>query len=170
MIDYFKKLKRAIDNINDFEIERIVDELNKCKKKGKTVFIIGNGGSASTAEHWVNDFMRKGVTAFALTNPALITAIGNDFGYEDVFMEQFKVFLSKDDLVIAISGSGNSANIVKALIYAHDNGNRCIGILGMDGGEAKKFCDVTMRINSNDYGIIEDTHLSIGHYLSRRIK
>ena len=170
MIDYFKKLKRAIDNLNEYDIENVVDELKACKERENTVYVIGNGGSASTAEHLVNDFIKFGrIKAFALTNLAIITAIGNDLGYDNVFVEQLAGLLEKGDLVIAISGSGNSENITKALVSSMNNGTKCIGLLGMDGGHAKEYCDLVIRINSNDYGIIEDLHLSVGHYLSRRI-
>ena len=144
--DYFDGLHKVIDDLKTEEIEAVIEKLLDAYDRGGTVFIFGNGGSASTASHFVNDF-NKGLCKdsskkFKLQclndNISSMLAIANDISFNDIFKEQLKNFLKPEDLVIAISGSGNSHNVVDAIAYANEIGVETIGLVGYDGGEIKK--------------------------------
>jgi D-sedoheptulose 7-phosphate isomerase len=135
------------------------------------IFIFGNGGSASTSSHFCCD-LNKGVSygkhkkfhAHSLTdNMATITAYANDTSYDDVFVEPLKNFLNPGDLVIAISGSGNSKNVIKAVEYANSMGNRTAGITGYNGGKLKQIATLSVNANVNDMEISEDIHMILCH-------
>jgi len=155
-------------------IERIFDLVKESRIKKRRIFLIGNGGSASTASHFVCDLNKtakiKGLNrsqAFALNdNAPLVFAISNDISYDSVFEEQLKNFLEKDDLVIAISGSGNSENIIKAVNYANEKGAITIGLTGFDGGRLKKICKECLVVPSDKMYHIEDVHLTINHLIT----
>ena len=171
---YYNELIEILKEVDVESIENVLNVLRNASDNGKTIYVIGNGGSASTAEHYVNDFMKiGGLKAVSLTNISVITALGNDISYEDIFVEQLKTVMSDGDVVIGITGSGNSMNIVKALEYVRDNKGVAVGILGFDGG---KCLDVLrgencnhVLIKSRDYGYVEDVHLSLSHCLSRNV-
>jgi len=173
---YYDGLKQVIESLDEGEVNRVLSVLIDCKKRGGVVYLIGNGGSASTAEHWVNDLMKIGeLRVVALTNISMITALGNDLSYEDIFIEQLNVMLKKGDVVLGISGSGNSMNVVKAMEYVRDKGEIAVGILGFRGGRIKEILEEYekgsyVHVKSEDYGFIEDLHLSLGHYFARRLK
>ena len=169
--DYVNGLINVAKVIDEHQIENVFKELEKAKLNKKNVYICGNGGSASTAEHWVNDFIKiGGVRAFSLTTLPVVTAFVNDKSYDSVFEEQLKVLLGLEDVVIGISGSGNSKNVVNALKYSIENNGRSVGILGFDGGLSKQFCHANIITPTKDYGILEDLHMSIDHYLVRKLK
>ena len=174
---YLLKILSAIesDAFNDY-IQLLLD----VAKSGKTIYIIGNGGSAATASHYANDisFGVKSVTcglkAISLTdNNAVLTALGNDYGYEHIFSKQLEKLMVKGDILIAISASGNSENIVSALNFVRNFGNKIVGISGFDGGYLADNSDVSLLVSSNkgEYGPVEDVHSIIGHitgtYLAR---
>ena len=162
----FEKIQEYLENsiscLNSLKseysdrIERIFDLVKESRIKKRRIFLIGNGGSASTASHFVCDLNKtakiKGLNrsqAFALNdNAPLVFAISNDISYDSVFEEQLKNFLEKDDLVIAISGSGNSENIIKAVNYANENGAITIGLTGFDGGSSVVPPDLVTTENS----------------------
>ncbi|OGS04756.1 MAG: hypothetical protein A3G41_02210 [Elusimicrobia bacterium RIFCSPLOWO2_12_FULL_59_9] len=159
----------------DLEIlGRIAEVLEGARKEGRQVLIIGNGGSAATASHMANDLAKtaavkgqKRIKAIALTdNVPIITAIGNDMSYDDVFSEQLDFMVSAGDVVILISGSGNSPNVVKAAQLARQRGAVTIGLLGFSGGKLKSMVDYPLHIASDHYGVVEDIHLSINHILA----
>ncbi len=177
--NYFTQLKSAIEQINPADIQEIADILYKAYQDGKTIYLIGNGGSASTSSHiaidigkgTLNNFYdkkEKRIRIIALTdNVAAITAISNDLSYEDIFVEQLHNLINPGDIVIGISGSGNSPNIIKGLMHAKAEGAVTIGFLGFhDGGRAKEFVDFDITIQSKHYGVIEDLHMSLGHILT----
>lgn len=175
---YLEELKFCINEIDVNEIKEIVDFIMLAYENDKQIFIIGNGGSASTSSHFACD-LGKGVNVegkkrfkvFSLTdNIALISAIGNDISYDDIFSEQLKNHINEDDIVIAISASGNSKNIVKAIDIAKENKAKIIGLSGFYGGYVKENSDFNLHINSFNYGIVEDLHLSFDHMISQEIK
>ena len=172
--NYHQKLKQLINNLDKGQFNKVLNTIIECKNGKGTVYIIGNGGSASTAEHWVNDLVKiSGIKAVSLTNISVITALGNDISYDDIFVEQLKIFLEDKDIVIAITGSGNSPNIVKALRYVKENSDaKMVGILGFDGGECLKILedDPYILIKSNDYGLVESLHLCLIHYFAKSIR
>jgi len=179
-LSYIENLKQVISELDFSELERIIDELLKARNQRRRIFIMGNGGSAATATHFICD-LNKGTIDFsnenflrfkamALSdNLSIITAIGNDISYDDIFIEQLKNFLSRDDIVIGISASGNSPNIVKALQYAKSNGAITIGFLGFSGGKAQKLVDYSIVFKSYNYGIVEDGHLILVHMITQII-
>jgi len=123
------------------------------------VYLIGNGGSAANAIHIANDLISKGIKAQALLDIATVTAIGNDYGYEFIFSKQIEVFGEKGDLLVALSGSGNSINIIKAINEANDKGMRVISILG--GGNAQHLCEHILTDSNMQKS--EQRQLEIGH-------
>ncbi len=176
--NYFKELKKTIDEISVEDIKKITNILYNAYKKNKQIFIIGNGGSASTASHFACDLSKgtlqriydekeKRFRVISLTdNVAHLTALANDLDYNDIFSQQLKNLVNPDDIVIAISGSGNSQNILNAVDTALKSGAITIGFLGFDGGKLKDKVNYYIHIASNHYGRIEDLHLVLSHLIS----
>ena len=147
-------------------------------REDRQVFVIGNGGSASTASHMACDLAKNiypanagpGVRRFraqSLTdNMALITAIANDCGYDQIFAQQLSYYLRAGDLVIAISASGNSPNVLAGLAFARATGARTAALLGFGGGAARALADVAVVVDSDDYGHVEDAHLVLNHLVT----
>jgi D-sedoheptulose 7-phosphate isomerase len=152
-------------------LESIINVLQKAQKNGKTIFTFGNGGSGSTASHFVSDLLKTAITkgnkrfaAISLVdNTPVNLAWSNDQSFDAIFIEQLKNFLKKNDVVFAFSGSGKSKNVIQAIKYAKKNNATCIGFTGMDGGELKKICDLCIIIPSSNMLTIESTHLIICH-------
>ena len=152
-------------------LESIINVLQKAQKNGKTIFTFGNGGSGSTASHFVSDLLKTAITkgnkrfaAISLVdNTPVNLAWSNDQSFDAIFIEQLKNFLKKNDVVFAFSGSGKSKNVIQAIKYAKKNNATCIGFTGMDGGELKKICDICIIVPSSDMLTIESTHLIICH-------
>jgi D-sedoheptulose 7-phosphate isomerase len=172
---YLALLNNTLNKVNEGEILKIVDLLLETYIKSSKVFIMGNGGSGSTASHFACD-INKGVSCklakrfkvISLNdNLPTILAYANDMSYDDIFVEQLKNFLENDDLVIGISGSGNSLNVLKAIDYANGIGATTIGITGFDGGELKKLAKHNFNIPVNDMQITEDVHLLLTHILMK---
>jgi len=177
--DYLEDLKKTIDSIDVGEIEKIARVLLKAYKTGRRVFILGNGGSASTASHMACD-LGKGTLknvynpkenrfqVISLTdNVATMTAFANDLSFDDMFVQQLHNLVGKGDVVIGISGSGNTPNVIKALIYAKSQGAVTVGLLGFGtGGKARDLVDYQITIKSSNYGIVEDLHLVLDHILT----
>jgi len=177
-LDYFERLNETLTKIKIDELEKLEEIIFDAYKDNKTIFVIGNGGSASAATHWACDFSKgtrvegkKPLRCISLTdNIAIMTAISNDISYEDLFVEQLKVFFSPGDILIGISASGNSENIVKALQYCKDNGGVAVAIVGFTGGKCKEEANHIVYIQNNEYGIVEDIHIIIDHMISQKIK
>ena len=150
------------------KIEKISNILQNAKNNKKKIFLFGNGGSGSTASHLVCDFAKfKKLKAFALTdNIPLITAWSNDENYDVVFKEQLRNLAEKDDVVIGISGSGKSKNIIEAVKLAKENGCITIGFAGFDGGILKNVADVCIVVKINNMQHSEDMHLLVGHLIA----
>lgn len=176
--NYFNELKKEMDNISNEDIKKVTDVLYDAYKKNKQIFIIGNGGSASTASHFACDLSKGTLQRIydekekrfrvlsATDNVAIITAFGNDLGYDNIFSQQIKNLITPGDIVIAITGSGNSPNILSAIEMATRVGAVTIGFLGFDGGKLNKMVDYSIHVPSNNYGRIEDLHLVLSHLIS----
>ncbi|MCH1552879.1 MAG: SIS domain-containing protein, partial [Balneolaceae bacterium] len=144
---------------------------------GKRIFTCGNGGSASTASHYITDWNKmanlatgKPFRGICLSdNMGLVTAYGNDISYEEVFAGQIKSLADSGDLLVVVSGSGNSPNILRAIKTARDFGLSVVGVLGYDGGKAKDMCDEVFHAVTWDMQIAEDIHLSFGHMVMKSI-
>ena len=154
-------------------VVRLAEDLRECWRTGRQVFLCGNGGSAGNAAHMANDFLypvskRKGsgVRARALSeNAAVITCLGNDEGYDEIFSFQLAALATKGDLLLAFSGSGNSRNVLRALEEARRLGMKSYAILGYSGGRAKGLADVPIHVPIDDMQIAEDTQTIICHMI-----
>lgn len=172
---YVTRLKLLLDQVDDSIVNSIVQCLEKTIINKSRIYIMGNGGSASTASHMVNDLgaglRRRNIKNFDVIsladNVAVTTAIANDIGYENIFYMQLEGLLKPEDLIIAISCSGNSPNIIKAVEYAKNIGSTIIGITGFDGGDLKKLSDVNFHIDApkGEYGLVEDMHMILDHII-----
>ena len=159
----------------DFEkIGEFINVILKAREEGRNMFFLGNGGSASTANHFANDLSagtrswKKPFKAISLTsNTAILTAIGNDSGYDEIFSQQLKTHLSPKDIVVAISASGNSPNVIKAIEYANSQGAYTVGLTGFNGGKLKEISQLSLHVSSNkgEYGPVEDIHMIFDHLL-----
>jgi D-sedoheptulose 7-phosphate isomerase len=165
-MEYINKVRDALSLIDEGEIARVVHLIKNCKGN---IFVFGNGGSGATASHFTQDMNKKTDSKFICLNDnvASILAIGNDDGFENVFKFQLKSLLQKDDMVIGISCSGNSPNIIVAIIYAKHFGHLTIGISGFDGGELRHMVDHSIHVPSKDMQVCEDLHLVICHTIMR---
>jgi len=173
--DYLVRLKRILDNIDTEVVSDIVDALELTLVNKSRIYIIGNGGSSATASHMVNDLgaglRRRDIVNFDVVslgdNSPVVSAIANDIGYENIFFMQMKGLINSNDIVIAISCSGDSPNIVKAVDYAKGLGCKIIGITGFDGGYLKSISDISFHVNApkNEYGLVEDVHMILDHII-----
>ncbi|RQM71731.1 SIS domain-containing protein [Aeromonas hydrophila] len=172
---YLVRMANTLLSIDSDNIEKIILRLETCHHKNGTIYVIGNGGSSATASHMANDFSvglkLRGIRNFNIIsladNVPVCTAIANDIGYENIFYAQLVDKLTSDDVVIAISCSGNSPNIVKASKYAIEIGSTLIGLTGFDGGTLKQICDINYHVDTEkgDYGIVEDVHMILDHII-----
>lgn len=180
---YLKYLQSLIGKVDHDEVARFIRLLLEARERGATVFFIGNGGSASTASHFANDIAigtndyEKPFRVVSLTdNAAIMTAIGNDFGFEEIFSRQLRVLGKSGDIVVAISASGNSPNLVRAFEYALSAGIHTVAITAFDGGRLKQMADSGVHIPTGpkEYGPAEDVHMILDHlvgaYLMRFVK
>jgi len=172
---YKSSLKSQIDIIDTLELEKTINELIRCEKSGSNVYIIGNGGSAATASHMENDLgvglKRREILDLNIlslsNNVSVISALANDVGYENIFYWQIKDKIKKSDILIAISCSGSSPNILKAVKYAKDFGTTVVGLTGFDGGQLLNLSDINFHVDTEkgQYGIVESMHVILNHML-----
>jgi D-sedoheptulose 7-phosphate isomerase len=169
--DYSRRLQEVLAKADWSGVHKLAQGMLECWQKGSRVFLCGNGGSAGNAIHLANDFLygvsKKtggGLKVMALSaNSAVITCLANDVGYDHIFSEQLAVLAEKDDLLIVLSGSGNSKNIVCTLEQARLMGVRSFAILGFSGGKSKEIADVAIHFAVEDMQIAEDLQLIVGH-------
>jgi len=176
---YVSELEEILDSIDVKTVENIRDILIEARENNKNIFVIGNGGSASTASHIANDLSKgvlghtgeKNIKRFKIIsltdNVSILTAWSNDTGYDKSFSEPLKALINKDDVLIAISASGNSENVLNAVEVAKQTGARVIGLSGFDGGKLEKESDICLTAKINKYDVAEDIHLIISHILTR---
>jgi D-sedoheptulose 7-phosphate isomerase len=171
--DYLDKLHIAVNALPRDLITELGELLLRAYRDGKQVFTLGNGGSASTASHMAADLakntidqnMRRFRILSLNDNASLLTALANDLGYENVFSEQLKNLIRAGDVLIVISASGNSPNVLNAIRYAQERSAQVAAILGFDGGQSAKLADLAIVVRSEHYGIVEDLHLAINHIM-----
>ena len=174
---YFERLKNTLDLLNTDTVQQIVDAILNCRELGGTMYIFGNGGSAANSSHIAGDFlkgisygMEKRFKVLCLNdNMAGTTAITNDLSYDEVFIEQLKTFMIPGDVVIGISGSGNSENVVRAIKWAREKGGKTIAMVGFKGGKLKDLAEIVMQVPVNDMEITEDVHTMIFHAVKQEI-
>lgn len=176
--DYIDGVKRCLSEISAGEVQAAIDIILSAYHKNKCVFVLGNGGSAATASHFALD-LSKGtrvegknhLRAMSLTdNVPLMTALSNDISYASVFKEQLVSFLSEGDVVICITASGNSPNVLEAARYAGSKRATTIGLIGFGGGRLKEIADIAITISSKSYRQVEDTHMVLAHLISQEVE
>lgn len=179
---YLEGLKTVLDTLSLDDLDGVIECLHAAYVRGSQVFIIGNGGSASTASHMACDLgktvLRKAPDPYAkrfrvvaLTdNVALLTAWANDASYNTVFAEQLRNVASPGDVLIAISASGNSPNVARAVSAARELGMTSVALLGFDGGVTKTIADLSLVVESASYGYIEDAHLVLNHLITSHLQ
>jgi D-sedoheptulose 7-phosphate isomerase len=176
---YLSRVFDAVQSIEVAQLEQLATVIDRTVSSQGQVFFIGNGGSAATATHYVNDL----VMAYARTNrvlrtssltdnPALTSGIANDYSFEEIFEYQLRALGVPGDLVVAISASGNSPNLLRAIDYANSAGIGTAAVLGFDGGKLKEMVDVVVHVTTQlgDYGPAEDAHLIINHAVSALLR
>jgi D-sedoheptulose 7-phosphate isomerase len=172
---YLEDFSALLKKVDQKEVDALVDLLTEAYKNDRFIFIIGNGGSGANASHLCEDLgkgtlhnfeTQKRLKVMSLTdNTPYILAYGNDLGYDRVFVEQLKNFAQPGAILLSISGSGNSANVLKAVEWANANGLKTVGITGYDGGKLRKMCHAGVHVPSHNMGAVESVHLVIFHYL-----
>lgn len=175
--DYINGVGRCLSEINRDKVKEVVNAIFDAYRRHKRIFVFGNGGSASTASHFVCDLAKSTIVegkarlpVISLTdNVALMTAISNDISYASVFREQLANLLSEGDVVIAISASGNSPNVLEAIRYAKSKGAITIGMCGFGGGRLEQIAERTLTFSAKDYGQVEDAHMVLVHLISREV-
>ncbi len=190
--EYMSKLKDTLDNLDKKKIEQIVDSLMDAYKKDKKVFMFGNGGSAAMASHFAVDLGKgtisgcepwdKGILkgkkrfkVFCLNdNIPVMTAWANDSSYDNIFSEQLENLVERGDLVIGVSGSGNSPNVLNAIKLANEKGATTIGLAGYEGGKLKNLAKICLVVPVHSMRMVEDVHLMLEHliteYIYQRLK
>lgn len=176
--EYLKELQACLDEIDKGQIEAIVNAITDCWRNDRQVLILGNGGSAATATHFASDLSKNMATgkntrlkAISISdNMALITAIANDIGYASVFKEQLTGLMGGGDMVVCISASGNSPNVLEAARYAKDNGAKVIGLTGFGGGALREIADYSVVLTSTEYEQVEDIHMVLCHLIAKETK
>ncbi len=177
---YCKYVGKLLSELDYEAIGEITQLILKQSEQGHTIFFIGNGGSAATASHFALDLVecnppntgpRFRPISMADSAP-LLTAFGNDKGYEEVFASQVQNYLREGDVLIAISASGNSPNIIAAIRQAKKQGGITVGLAGFDGGELARMCDYTIHVRTNkgEYGPVEDVHMALDHMITAYLR
>lgn len=175
---YLGEMERALATLSRDDVRKVVGALFDAWVWDKNVWIIGNGGSAATASHMMNDLCKctqvdgqPRLRALALTdNVPLLTAIANDLEYADVFVEQLRTHLRKGDVLVAISGSGNSENVLRAVSYAKELGALTIGLCGKPGGALAQSADLRIVVPADRIGQQEDGHLVLNHTIALAVR
>lgn len=172
---YTNNLSSLLEEIDIDIVTKIVESFEQTIQDKSTIYMLGNGGSAATASHWENDFSiglgRRGIINFNVKsladNSPVCTAIANDIGYENIFLEQLNGYLKPTDIVFCISCSGNSPNIIYAAEHAKKVGATVIGLTGFSGGKLKELADINLHVQTPDgeYGLVEDVHMILNHII-----
>ncbi len=177
--DYFRRycdyVQKLISEIDIESVKRVVDRLLEARENDKTIYFAGNGGSAATASHFSQDMGEigrkirgKGFRAQSINdNVSTLTAISNDYGYDHVFSRQMQYHFDPGDVLVVISASGNSPNVIKAVELAKEKGGSTVALVGFDGGRLAQICDHVVHIKSKkgEYGPVEDVHLILNHMI-----
>ena len=173
---YIDHLIEVVKQIDCDAVGTVIEVFLEARAKGNTIYFLGNGGSAATASHFANDLgfgsSPEGHIPFrALSlaaNNAFLTCLANDIGYENVFWWQLRNLMLPGDVVVGISGSGNSPNAIKALEYARDNGGVPVALVGFDGGEMMKVAkySILIKTDKGEYGPVEDIHMVLDHLIA----
>ena len=173
--EYYERERRVYDALDYDELNDAMNLIYETYQKSGTIYICGNGGSASTASHFQNDF-NKGISEYVdkkfnfyclNDNVPTLMAVANDIGYEEIFRFQLRNKIKENDILIGISGSGNSKNVLNAVEYAHESGIKVLGITGYSGGKLREMADYKMHVDENDMQVVEDVHMSFDHMMMK---
>ena len=176
--DYAEQIRRAFSALNLENLRSAAAILEGAMDRRSNIFVCGNGGSAAIANHFVCDHSKgirsdtdvlPRVTSLS-SNVEILTAIANDFSYERIFEFQLSSLAAEGDVLVAVSSSGNSPNIIEVLKWARQNHVTSVALTGFEGGEARKVADVTLHVQAANYGVIEDVHQSLMHILAQYIR
>ena len=173
IFEYIELEKKILDQLDASEINNMMNAIVEAYNEEKNIYIFGNGGSSATASHYQNDFnkglsekLQKKFNMVCLNNDMpTIMAIANDISFDEVFRFQLDGRMKQGDLVIAISGSGNSRNVINAVTYAKEQGNKVIGLCGYDGGKLKQMADIPVHVNIDNMQVVEDIHMVLDHLM-----
>lgn len=176
-LGYTKKLGELLGRLDFAAIDAGVDLIEKAWRDGRQIIALGNGGSSLTALHFINDwnksiYLSSGIPFRGRTlvdNIGLVMSYANDVSFEDVFAEQLKNILQPGDLVLALSGSGNSENVIRAVKYANDHGAITLGLCGYRGGKLKETAQHVIWVDADDMQLSEDVHFFFGHIVMQRL-
>ncbi|MHC4472357.1 MAG: D-sedoheptulose-7-phosphate isomerase [Planctomycetota bacterium] len=176
--EYLEVLSEMLSRVDRDAIDAYADLLFSAWKEDRSVFVFGNGGSAFCASHHVSDYVKTAevegqhrLRAFSLAdNTGMLTAIGNDLSYDDVFVHQLESYAKPGDVAVAISCSGNSPNVVKACEWAREHGLPVVALTGFSGGKVGPLADIHINFPSDNYGIVEDMQQSVGHNVTQRLQ
>jgi D-sedoheptulose 7-phosphate isomerase len=176
--DYLEEVRAVLARLDRAVIAQMVETLHEARLTGRTIFLMGNGGSAATASHWANDLCKGAsrpdmprLRAIALTdNVPLMTAWANDTEYANIFVEQLTNYLRPGDVVIGISGSGNSENVIRAIEYGRQQGALTIGLTGFDGGRLKCAAELCLVVPCEVMEQVEDAHMTVTHTITATLK
>ena len=176
--EYIDLVKNTLDQLDQTSISEMAEAFYDTYQKGGNIYTMGNGGSGASASHAAGDFLKgasygleKRFRMICLNDnlPALM-AIANDIGYEDIFVEQLKNFIGPNDLLIGISGSGNSENVVRAMQYALDKGTKTLALTGFKGGKISKMADISVHVPVHDMEVTEDIHMVIFNIIKKEMQ
>lgn len=175
---YFAEMASMLGRIDHGAVERFAELVFVAWRDRKRAFVFGNGGSAATASHYVADMVKtasvdgqRRLMAFCLAdNVGMLTALGNDVSYEQVFAFPLASYANAGDLAVAISCSGNSPNVLRACEWAREHGLNVVALTGLSGGKLKDLAHVHVNVPSDNYGVIEDLHMSVGHVVCQMLK
>ena len=175
---YMNEIQKGFESIDVDNLEKIVNVLDSAIKRNSTIYTCGNGGSSSIAEHFVCDFLKGASTETSIqpiihslsSNTPTLTAVANDISYDDIFSFQLEKYGKDGDILLCVSSSGNSPNIIKAISMAKLKNIESISFVGFVGGDAKNISDNCIHIPNKNYGIVEDVHHSLMHMLAQYIK
>jgi len=170
--DYIGKLLLTLETLNHDAVNDIARVLMKCHDDGGRIFVFGNGGSGATASHFAQDMNKMLGYRFICLNDNMpsVLAYGNDMGFETIFKEQLSRLIKSGDIVMGISGSGNSPNVVNAIAYADKRSCLTVGLVGFTGGEVLDLVDYGVHVKSDDMQICEDCHMIITHLIMKIIQ
>jgi D-sedoheptulose 7-phosphate isomerase len=176
--DYIRQLHKTLDELPESQIAEVIDLLHQARLSRRQIFVMGNGGSASTASHFVCDLSKNtrdsrfpNYRVIGLSdNMAVFSALANDEGYENVFSQQLASFVQPGDVVIAISASGNSPNVLKAIELANHMGARTVGMTGFNGGKLAGLVEINLHVPSNIIEHVEDLHLMLEHLITKALR
>lgn len=176
--EYLQQLADMLARVDRHAIDAYADRLFKAWEENRAVYVFGNGGSSGCASHHVSDYVKtaevegqRRLRAFCLSdNTPMLTAIGNDLSYDDIFVHQLETYARSGDVAVAISCSGNSPNVVKACSWARENGLTVVALTGFQGGRLGALADIHVNFPTDNYGIVEDMQQSVGHNVTQRLQ